>query len=645
MIDEEVSRLAEKYRLPVVLCYLEGKTYAEAARELGCPKGTLSIRLTRARELLRARLAGRGLAGAGILLAAALPAKAVPAFLVATTVKTARLVASGKVALAGATSARVAALAEGVSASLSPGKTVLALAFALGLILTGMGLLAHQAAPKEPTAETPQPPRRNAGPAKPPEEVRLDRFGDPLPPGAVFRLGTLGFRVPNLVGIGFRKTGEMVALGEDSALHVWSADGSPNATTTLLTGKKQSGWRRALSADARFAAGFWDNERKLVVWDVSGDNPAEYLSRQVKDVGRLAFSANGAWLAVNDTGPGKTENLSLCHLPTKQWSAFALGGQYFASLSFTPDGKELAVVTDRDVVVIDTAQKKELRRVAIPRENPRFAALSPDGKTLATLPTKWMLGPDQVVRLFSLETGREVKAFTLSSGSARWVGFSPDGKSVWAGGPHGLSEWDPAGEKLVRQIAGPASYPVAFSPDGRRLASHSESAVLLWDTKHSKVIRPDLLEGGHTAAIMGVTLSPDGKVIATNAIDGEIRLWDAGAGRLLGRARSSWGVGPRLAFLPDSQSFLAIADDYVRPVLFDAATGKELRRFRRAAGRGQEGNDGRAAAVCGWQDADDPSPPHFDRPEILYRPLGHPHRQGDRPHRNGCAGSATSFSN
>jgi RNA polymerase sigma-70 factor (ECF subfamily) len=61
LIREEVSRLPEHYRLPVVLCYLEGKTNQEAAAQLRCPVGTIKRRLWRAREILRDRLSHRGL--------------------------------------------------------------------------------------------------------------------------------------------------------------------------------------------------------------------------------------------------------------------------------------------------------------------------------------------------------------------------------------------------------------------------------------------------------------------------------------------------------------------------------------------------------------------------------------------------------
>ena len=107
---------------------------------------------------------------------------------------------------------------------------------ALGLtaiIVVGAGLsLAPTSVPSQPVlAQDDKPPAAASG--------KVDRFGDPLPAGAVIRLGTLGFRESNLAAIGFRKTGELVGFGEDVALHIWPADGRPKVATTLLLGKKE----------------------------------------------------------------------------------------------------------------------------------------------------------------------------------------------------------------------------------------------------------------------------------------------------------------------------------------------------------------------------------------------------------------------
>jgi RNA polymerase sigma factor (sigma-70 family) len=148
LLHEEVARLPAKYRAAVVLCYLEGATYDEAARQLGCPKGTISTRLTKARELLRGRLARRGLGvipgTLAVLMTEPAATAAVPA-LVGATVRAALSAAAGQKAAFGSVPERVVVLVEGVLRAMwcSKMKTA-AVWISLGSALLACGALAHQ---------------------------------------------------------------------------------------------------------------------------------------------------------------------------------------------------------------------------------------------------------------------------------------------------------------------------------------------------------------------------------------------------------------------------------------------------------------------------------------------------------------------
>ena len=150
---QEIDRLPEKYRAVVVLCYLEGRTHAEAARVLRCPPGTISVRASRARGLLRDRLVRRGVAISTVLFGSAVATSRAPAAISAgvaeATIKAAVYLAAANAPTAGAVPAAVVQLSDGVLRTMNLTKLTIAAggALALGLISSSVTLIATGRAP------------------------------------------------------------------------------------------------------------------------------------------------------------------------------------------------------------------------------------------------------------------------------------------------------------------------------------------------------------------------------------------------------------------------------------------------------------------------------------------------------------------
>ncbi len=178
ILDEEVQRLPEVYRVAVILCCLDGKTLEQAAQQLGCTTGALRGRLERGRARLHARLVGRGLTLATALATAELARGTAAAGVAAATIRAALAFAANGTATAeiSAEAARLAGEVAGCTA-VTKAKLVAALLLVLGLATVGVSAATLSMFSDPPVQITP------AGewavlPDEPPDH-HVDRLGDP----------------------------------------------------------------------------------------------------------------------------------------------------------------------------------------------------------------------------------------------------------------------------------------------------------------------------------------------------------------------------------------------------------------------------------------------------------------------------------
>lgn len=617
VLDEEIDALPERYRQAFVLCYLQGKTHAEAGRLLGKPTGTISCWLKRGRELMRCRLTQRGIATTAIAaLGESNGSAALSAALVQSTRRAASVFAAGEESATAVISARVAKLVEGAVKGMTATKVqwTLVLGLMLSLAASGAGMWGYQPEPPaKPQAEA-EAPKQSQQQEK--EVARTDRFGDPLPEGAVARLGTVRQRAVDAEAAITPDGKTIVTLNKGWSVLVKFFDAA--------SGKLQRRWalpkehvdvdgRAFLSPNGRLLAVQESDSSPLDIWDVSsGKRQRRFQFRQEQKICRAVFSPDGKTLAVEVSDKQGENGLFLL------WD-IASGGQrelkgHFdrsGHLAFSADGKLLAAEAGPHIFCWNVEKGEELWRVSSEGYD-YFLAFTPDGRTLIAAPDSRYARPRELRGpctwlAWDVATGKPAAGWKLPkeyvaddtefavAADNRTLVFVPFAEEDDREGmDDSVRLWDSRTGRSLHTLTlagkdGRISKKIGirigpFFPDGKSFLTNN-GVLQRWELATGRRLPPDAETLGHRAEVIGMAYSPDGRRLATASYDCTIRLWDVATGRRLHVIRLRKGearyltAARYLAFTPDGTRLVSgLENDEV--YVWNVETGKEVQHIK-----------------------------------------------------------------
>jgi WD40 repeat protein len=426
----------------------------------------------------------------------------------------------------------------------------------------------------------------------------VDCHGDPLPPGALTRLGTLRFRTQDIVvSLAFTPDRRSVVSGSRGAAVVWDAT-TGKEIRTLGVGLPDPFGPVSLSSDGRHAAvGGWSAETDAggAVYDFHTGIQLYRFGNQSQNT-FARFSPDGSMLATY----GTSNDIQL-HLAQSGRRGHSLKGhglpddsgrsEGIVQVFFTPDTKSLlSAGGDGTIRIWDTTSGKQVRRIAAGPHGIHSLALSPDGTIAASVAWRKSESKEQPgnveyvaetsVCLWQVATGMELRRIVVP-GRPAFIAFAPNGSELVTCGADGvLRVWNQHDGAEIRRIAirPEASGVIAFSPDGKKFAiAQDEQAFDIRDFATGRVLAQF---DGHRSAPYLLALTPDGRLAASVGTDDRILVWDVATGKTMRELKETGDQIGRLVFTPDGKILIATGHEE-RILAWEVTTGRELYRLAR----------------------------------------------------------------
>ncbi|MGE3807450.1 MAG: sigma-70 family RNA polymerase sigma factor [Gemmataceae bacterium] len=518
LLDEELDRLGEKYRLPLVLHYLQGKSQQEVADELGCSLRTTERRLAQGRDLLRTRLERRGVALT--LGLAALESAEVSAALVERTAVLPGLSPAGS---SRGSYNKPEELAEETLVAMSASKLrpLLACLLLAGVAVTGLAWLSAFAGNEEMQPAVPF--RGGVEQTAPP---RLDVHGDPLPAGALARFGTTRLRAKaTIFGVAFIDDNTLATV-DNMGVQYWDVHTGRQVKEFPCEGPPLCCLSPKFLAHA-------DGQNSLVIRDaarltVLGRSPplgAKITRIQVQGDTFLALDEQHGLSFWSPTGKERAPRIQI--QPRTRRADELRHLVLFPELGLVAHGGEQTALG-----VWDIKEGKKIASHALITKTDwclRRVFAGPDGKTIVGV-------TDERVVFWDVRTGKELHAIpsaTLSGPHVTNIAFSPADGTLAIG--QGIAQQgllvDPRSGKITGKFGEALALHfaettfTAFRADGKALAVSAGHAVRIWDLPSG---REHLFLPGHTHGWIRPHFY--GNEIVTQGL-GQLQVWDRQTGK------------------------------------------------------------------------------------------------------------------